>query len=265
MNDMPDQVLSVEQRFRDQLVRLSLEDSRRRTKVILITIGAVIAAAAILGAVAYQTFKLSERADHLRSEVASLNRNITELQKQSQQLQETQKDLLQFLHDVTSGESIHLIDFSVDWDATQSYLISFPASRRKSAVLSAILLAWKDLPFSIQNRNLRSGLDSPHFINAVLSRYQVGVTARAGERLSDAMMRSFQRSDHPQPGDLLFYRGDVGSFVLMYIAPGIPDGHGVAVGTLETGNELHVLDTAFINTSSYPFIGSFRVPYGGFN
>jgi hypothetical protein len=87
------------------------------------------------------------------------------------------------------------------------------------------------------------------------------VNARAGERLSSAMMRQFARVESPLPGDLIFYRGNVGSFVVMYLGPGAAAGKGTAVGTLQTGEEVQILDTANINTPVYPFIGIFRVPY----
>jgi hypothetical protein len=47
----------------------------------------------------------------------------------------------------------------------------------------------------------------------------------------------------------------------MYIAPGSPNGKGIAVGTLQTGEEVQILDTVHVNTPVYPFIGYFRVPY----
>jgi hypothetical protein len=50
----------------------------------------------------------------------------------------------------------------------------------------------------------------------------------------------------------------------MYVGPGRSEGKGVAIGALQTGEELRVLDTAYINTPVYPFIGYFRVPYPGY-
>ena len=261
MNEMQGQSYPVEQVFREQLSRLSKEDSRRKSFGITLMVSATLVSIALLGAMVFQTYEWSNRAERLRAEAEALKGTVVQLGAQARQLQSTQSDLLDFLQSVTAGESIHLVDPSVDWLSTKAYLISLPASPRKSAVLSAILLAWKDMPFSLQNRGLRSGLDSPHFINEILSRYRVEVKAQPGQRLSDAMMRTFQRTEKAEPGDLLFYRGNVGSFVLMYIGPGRPSGKGVAVGTLQTGEELRVLDTAFINTPVYPFLGYYRVPF----
>lgn len=89
------------------------------------------------------------------------------------------------------------------------------------------------------------------------------VDVQPGQRLSDAMMTAFNRVDSPLPGDLIFYRGNVGNFVVMYIGPGEPRGHGVAIGTLQTGEEVQILDTAHVNTPRYPLIGIYRVSYPG--
>lgn len=205
----------------------------------------------------YAVFKLRE----LEREKQQLIDSVNYLRSHTDELLRTQAGVLDFLSGVTSSEQIRLIDPSVNWAKTRKYLIDMPAGPRKSATLMAILLAWKDLPFSLENRSLSSGLDSPHFINVVLANSDVKVQQRPNERLSDAMMRQFSKVDLPEPGDLIFYKGNVGSFVLMYIAPGSSKGKGVAVGTLQTGEEIQIIDTANINIPAYPLIGCFRVPY----
>jgi hypothetical protein len=211
----------------------------------------------ILASMSYAAIKLRQ----LEQEKQQLSDSVKYLRSHTDELLRTQEGVLDFLGGVTTGERIRLIDPSVNWAQTKKYLIDMPAGPQKNAVLTAILLAWKDLPFSLDNHSLASGLDSPHFINVVLS--SVGVTVQKGsnERLSDAMMRQFKKVDSPMPGDLIFYKGNVGSFAMMYIAPGSADGKGIAVGTLQTGEEVQVVDTVHINTPVYPFIGYFRVPY----
>lgn len=211
----------------------------------------------ILGALGYAALKVT-RLEREQERLEALNRK---LELRTDQLRRTQEGVLDFLGSVTAGEQIRLIDPSVDWARTKTYLVEMQSGPRKQAVLAALLLAWKDLPFSLRNRSLSGGLDSPHFIEVVLSSVGVHVQQRPGERLSDAMMRQFEPVDSPLPGDLIYYRGNVGNFVVMYIGPGSPNGKGVAIGTLQTGEEVQVLDTSHINTPVYPFIGVFRVPY----
>lgn len=231
-----------------------------RRAALLSSVGAVVVLGALVYAVAGLKSLEQQRAT-LSSEVSSFEQKVSALRARATDLESTQSDLLAFLGDVTSQESIRFVDPGVDWISAKATILSLPAGPRKSVVLSAILLAWKAVPFSLENRGLSRGLDSPHFVNSVLSRYGVDVAPNSGERLSDAMMRTFEKAESPEPGDLLFYRGNVGSFVVIYVAPGKPGGHGVAVGTLQTGEELRILDTASMNTAVYPFIGVFKVPY----
>lgn len=213
----------------------------------------------VVGALGYAAYKLSQ----LEQQRQKLQNSVNQLESRTKELLQTQEGVLDFLGGVTADERIRLIDPSVDWARTKAHLLEMHCAPRKTAILAAILLAWKDLPFSMQNRSLSRGLDSPHFINVVLSSVGVKVNQIPGERLSDAMMRQFHAVDSPLPGDLIFYRGlpGNGNFVVMYIGPGSRNGKGVAVGTLQTGEEVQVLDIANINTPVYPFVGFFRVPY----
>jgi len=218
----------------------------------------------VLGALGYASAKLAQleqQRNELEHERKRLAESVQQLQSRTQELLQTQAGVLDFLGGVTSSDQFRLIDRSVDWPQTRQQILGMESGPRKTAILTAILLAWKELPFSLSNRSLSAGLDSPHFIYVVLSMAGVRVEQKPGERLSAAMMRQFEMVDSPLPGDLIFYRGNVGSFVVMYIGPGSPEGKGVALGTLQTGEEVMILDTKNINTPIYPFIGFFRVPY----
>ena len=214
-----------------------------------------------MGYAAYKLRELEAEKNDLIRQKDQLAREIAELQSHTADLLNTQKGVLDFLGGVTNAQRIRLVDPSVNWPSVEKYIDALPAGKRKLAVLTGLLLAWKDLPFSLNDTSLATGMDSPHFVNSIISQLGVQVSVSPGERLSDAMMRQFKRVDTPLPGDLIFYHGNVGSFALMYIAPGSPAGKGVAVGTLQTGEELQVVDTEHINAPVYPFIGYFRVPY----
>jgi len=218
----------------------------------------------VLGALGYASIKLAQLDQERRQlgeEQKQLTKSVRRLESRTNELLETQAGVLDFLGGVTSSDQFRLIDRSVDWPRTRQQILTMDSGPRKTSVLTAILLAWKELPFSLSNRSLGAGLDSPHFVNVVLSRAGVRVEQRPGERLSAAMMRQFEMVESPLPGDLIFYHGNVGSFVVMYIGPGSPEGKGVGLGTLQTGEEVMILDTKNINTPVYPFIGFFRVPY----
>jgi cell wall-associated NlpC family hydrolase len=251
------------------LVEIAAEQERRaRFRGLVLTVVPLVVGAAWLAISVTQVRTLMHRADVLAisnekitTELQQSHATVERLEARVNELKTTEAQVLQFIGDVTSAANIRLVDPSVDWEATKEAILSMPAGTRKGAVLGAILLAWKDLPFSTKNRDLSSGLDSPHFIDVILRQFGVQVRTAPGQRLSEAMMSAFEKVDRPLPGDLLFYRGNVGNFVVMYLAPGSPAGNGVAIGTLQTGEEIQVIDTTNINTRAYPFVGAFRVSY----
>ncbi len=267
MTDAVEATPSVDQLH--ELVAAATEQERRARvrglalTIIPLAVGAVWLAVSFARVRDLQTRAgaLSESNRQVVEELARSRAQGKTLEARVSALNATQAHLLQFIRDVTAAENIRLVDPRVDWEATKAAVIAMPAGTRKAAVLGAILLAWKELPFSTQNRGLASGLDSPHFINLILQQFGAGVDAGPGQRLSDAMMDKLAPSERPLPGDLLFYKGNVGSFVVMYLAPGASGGQGVAVGTLQTGEEIQIVDTVDLNTERYPFIGAYRVEY----
>jgi len=197
----------------------------------------------------------------IAKEVAKLRTEAAEKSKQVELLTSTQGDLLKFLGGVTEKEKIRLIREDVDWPRISKGIQELPPGRRKQAVLGAILLAWQNIPFALGGQSAAKGFDSTGFVQFLLGRVGIPVTKDPSERLSVALMRMFARVDSPQPGDLMFYKGNVGNFVMMYLGPGSQMGRGVCIGTFESGQPVQVMDSANFMTSVYPFIGYFRVTY----
>ena len=139
--------------------------------------------------------------------------------------------------------------------------MSLPPGQRKKAVLAAILLAWKEIPFRLGGRSLGSGFDSSNFVRFVLSQVGINIADEPNRRPSEIMMQRFERTDTPMPGDLMFYRGNIGNFVLIYLAKGNPGGQGICVGTVETGQPVQIIDSTIINTPIFPFIGYYKIDY----
>jgi len=59
----------------------------------------------------------------------------------------------------------------------------------------------------------------------------------------------------------MFYKGDVGYFVMMYLAPSREVGQAICIGTFESGEPVQVRDSADFRTDLYPFQGFFSPPY----
>jgi cell wall-associated NlpC family hydrolase len=183
------------------------------------------------------------------------------LQKEFNNLSQTQGFLLDFLGEVTSDEKIHLLDPTVDWEEVKKQLINLEPGKRKQAIFIALLLAWKDIPFKMGGKALSAGFDSPRFLRYVLYKVGIEINDEPGVRLSDTLMKSFEKVEKPFPGDLVFYKGIVGSFGLMYISDGGSSGSPVGIGTLQRISPLQVINLENINTPYFPLIGYYRVNY----
>ena len=186
--------------------------------------------------------------------IATLNRNV-------EGLRNTQAGLLDFLTNVTDEAQVSILDRDVDWNAVKSDIEMLPSGKRKQAILTAILLAWKEIPFAMGKQSVGKGFDSPRFIEYVLSKNGVVIKKNPNERVSDALMRTSPKVETPRPGDLVFYRGQVGSFGFIYLSDGGPSGPGVGVGTLQAAAPLQIISLKNINTPHFPQIGYFRVVY----
>jgi hypothetical protein len=203
----------------------------------------------------------TDKVQELQKQKSGLEIQIKSLESKVNELTLIQNDILEFLKILTSRERIGLIDPDVDWDRTKERIMTLPPGKRKQAVFVAILLAWHELPYEVNQESLTSGFDSPRFLRFILSQVGVKINDEPGIRLSDNLMKKLKKIDDPLPGDLMFYRGYDGNFGFIYLSNGKPNGQGVGVGTLQRIEPLRILDTSNIKTPLYPFIGYFRVNY----
>ena len=255
--------------------------TRSRLTGLVTLLGAVIT----LGALLYASFELNsltkeierkrEQIQQFEQEILIRERRIEELERALQvrqqrikeieqtihDLQRTESDLLDFLSAVASKEQIHILDPSVDWNRVKKTIISMPAGKRKQAMLIALLYAWKDIPFTLGGKTPRSGFDSPRFLQHVLSHVGVEFKAAPNERVSNTIMRALQKVDKPLPGDLVFYKGQIGSFGFLLLDTGNAEHAPVGVGTLQEIAPLQVISLDNINTPYFPLIGYFHVQY----
>lgn len=247
-----------------ELERLAV--SSRRAAILSI-FGAVI----VVASLAYSAFKLADiekAVEQKQGEVAKLDAElkkreavITSLTRNIESLRDTQDNLLDFLAKVTDEAQVSILDRDVDWSSVKSDIEKLPSGKRKQSILTAILLAWKDIPFAMGKQSVGKGFDSPRFIEYVLSKNGIKVNKGTDERMSDALMRTFKRVEKPRPGDLVFYRGQVGSFGFIYLSDGGSSGAGVGIGTLQAVAPLQIIGLNKINTPYFPLIGFFRVVY----
>lgn len=197
----------------------------------------------------------------LKGEVDNYEIEIQKYNEKISELSSTQESLLDFLAAVTEAENISILNISGDWKKVKNEIMGFKAGKRKDAILIAILLAWKDIPFSLGQESIKAGFDSPSFLRYVLSKVEVNINRKTGERLSTTFMNRFEKTDDPKPGDLVFFRGQIGSFGFILASIGNDEIAPVGVGTLQRIAPLQIISLDRINIRNFPLIGYFKVKY----
>lgn len=175
-------------------------------------------------------------------------------------LQKTQNSVLDFLVSVTSRSQVHLLDPAVDWNNAKNKLSALPSGDRKNALLNAILLAWKDIPFEMGKQGVY-GFDSPRFLDYVLQSVGLNIEQKSNQRMSDTLMQSFVETNDPKPGDIVFFKGQIGSFGFILLTVGDTDSEHVGIGTLQKSAPLQIISMDNINISYFPLKGYYRVKY----
>jgi hypothetical protein len=233
----------------------SVEDLRKASlhNALLSLLGVLI----VLASLGYSAYQLHR----LENTLSDKQRQVKELTEKIGSLTNTQSSLLDFLGSVTGQENISILDPGVSWQKVKTQIIQMPAGKRKDAVLAGILFAWKDIPFTMGSNNPGSGFDSPRFLQHVLEKAGVSIPTTPGERLSDTMMKTFEKTGQPLPGDLAFFKGQVGSFGFILASPGDDKMAPVGIGTLQKTAPLQIISLSSVNAPHFPLIGYFRVKY----
>jgi hypothetical protein len=217
----------------------------------------VIALVGVFG----QSYLSNIKSERTELEVAQSRKELKKLRRTVLELRSTESDILEFLANVTKGEQIPLIDPSVNWPNVKEQLLGMPPGRRKQALLIALLYAWKDIPFTLGGKSLKKGFDSPSFLARVLNDVGVNFKKKPGILLSELMISQLKKIDSPRPGDIAFYKGQVGNFGALLLATDDDKKNYVGVGTFQKKHPLQVITLKKIYTNSYPLVGYFSVNY----
>jgi len=247
--------------LRQLLSEVALREKQARARSLIYIIIPVLVGGLWMWLSVQKVQRLEEQSDTLERTVKELQEQIQRLRGETKDLTQTQEGVLDFLAKVTRSQQIQLIDSDVNWDQTKKQVLALPAGQRKQAVLGAILLAWKKIPFGLTRNSLAEGIDSPRFVRSVLAQVGIEISDEPNRRLSESIMSRFSKVETPEPGDLIFYRGNIGSFVMIYLAQGKPGGQGICVGTLQPGEPVQIMDSSNITTGSHPFLGYYRVGF----
>jgi hypothetical protein len=199
---------------------------------------------------------LKESAAKSRLQIAELNADITKLRGQLDDLKAESTELILFLGEVSGLQNLGLVDKSVDaksWQVIVEQINALAPGRRKTAILHAILLAWKPLPFLLHGKTFDRGVNSPEFIIQVLEGAGVRVPRRNGESQSAALREATEEVSSPVPGDLMFYRGtsptSTGVYVMLYLGTSSAGGHGICLGVMGVHYPLQIVSATSLETA----------------
>lgn len=223
---------------------------RQRPTFWISAVSVVIALVGVLG----QSYLSNIQSERAELEVAQSRVVIARLNNSIRELRSTEAGLLEFLSAVTNNEPIDLIDRNVDWPRVKEQIIGMSPGKRKQALLYALLYAWKDIPFTLGGRRADKGFDSPAFLAKVLSNVGVIFDEEPGVRLSELMISQLKKTNSPQPGDIVFYKGQVGNFDLLLLAMDNDKKPYVGIGTLQQIQPFGVRKLSGIRTSSFPLV-----------
>jgi hypothetical protein len=189
--------------------------------------------------IANNTHDLAKEKIALTKQVAILNDQVTALKNNVVELQGRREDLLAFLKMVSARENISFIDQRVSdttWQRVVAELEGLPAGQRKSTVMDAVLLAWREVPFKLTGPTMGEGVNSPLLIIRVLKLNGLQVEQHPGESESAALRRASDEVTSPMPGDLMFFKGSepgsVGEYVMMYLGPSGDSVNWVCLGLM---------------------------------
>lgn len=227
---------------------------------VVFMLGSLFYAAKKIGGLKDQISGLTKTSIDLSNQINKKSSAKTALEKDINNLIATQQSIFDFLASITRANKIKFIDPEINWPKVQKELIVMRPGKRKEAIFGAIIMASVGTSFRLGKGSFAEGFDSSSFIEYVLAQVGVKIKRHTTKYLSETIMEQCTRTQEPKPGDLLFYKGQVGNFGLFYLAPGNPSGKGIAVGSLESVNPCVIMDTSSINPL-FEFTGYFRVTY----
>ena len=169
------------------------------------------------------------------------------------------KAILSQIDKILQKEKVSLFNEGVDAEQVATALANVPAGNKKVVLSTALLLPLRKYRFRLGGHSPAYGFDSPEFARYVLSFAGKDIPNEKNKFLSEIMMEQLEKTDTPQPGDLMFFEGSPGNIALFYLSGGKSEGNGVGIGFLGKNFPGGFYDTSQIDTK---FLGYYRVNYG---
>ena len=223
-----------------------LRRSSRRSAIISI-IGVLIFLSSLLFA-SYNLFTTNKELRIVKDELKKAGDSLTKEKKKVDGLKLDESQLNQYLINLINSTQTNqgIADTTgnnIDWNSIKRTIVNLPTGKRKLALTIALLTTWKEIPFELGKNTPRKSFDSPGYIQYILEQVGINIVKNSHEPLSVTLMKHFKKVYNPLPGDLIFYRGQVGNYGLFYICPKGSYNNDIAIGTLETKYPLTIQTT----------------------
>jgi cell wall-associated NlpC family hydrolase len=245
------------------LKRIKIKEKNAKYRSIAVTFLSMLAVIVLITFTTIKLRNIDREIVQKQSVVDSLDITKANLTQNIVGLKNDEKKLTLFVINLLSSSSQNNNQYGagINWEIVTDRIINLPSGKRKTAVMIALLMTWKEIPFQLGQNSMRSGFDSPSFLIYVLKEVGINVKNAQGELNSVNLMNSFEKVEKPQPGDLMFYKGQVGNFGFIYICEGDKSGKGIGIGTVQAAHPLALYETKYVREEYFPFIGYYKVNY----
>lgn len=201
-----------------------------------------------------------------QNQVAAATRQLEDLEAESEKLQLKVAETNALFNEVAApilgqllnSKNVNIVDPDISFDDITADFLKLPPGRCKSAVLTALLMSWKDVPFRKNGTNPTEGLGSAEFLMFVLEKVGIKVQLKPGMRPSESLISALTKVASPQVCDIAMYEGSEGNYGGLIVSLGAHSNGPIVVGTYNAGLRLQVRS---INKGSKPLLGYFRPPY----
>jgi len=224
--------------------------------VILVILGiAIIISSYSLYSIQDEVAEQEQEKEALMIQVSDLEKMVQQLQAEVESLQSTEADALQSALWILAKEDVLSTGAESNTNEILRTVSAMDASPRKTATIASLILSLKKPRFRLGGHSLAYGFDSPEWANFVLELIDKKVEKTPNVFLSETMMETFTKVDSPQVGDLMFFDGNPGNFVLFYLGTSDSGSPGIGVGHLSRSQKAGIYDT---KTFTGRFLGYYR-------
>lgn len=204
---------------------------------------------------------LEAERDRALADLAKQQKIASDLREQTVLLEMDQAAVMSTIGEVINAANIEIIDPDIQFSDIETDFSKLAPGKRKQAVMVAILMAWKSIPFATGGTDVDRGLGSPEFLFFVLERVGIKIPRESNKLPSESLMRTLKKVEQPAIGDIAMYRGSSGFYGAFVVSLGEKSGGPIGLGGYNSTLPVQIRSLSRGNREAHPLIGYFHVPY----